>query len=311
MTRFWLRFLLLCRPNTKDKTDSPPTFTDLYEPTGERLGRGAYGSVHTYRYKPNGKEYAVKRIRCKTPADRAKVFQEIEMHRVSAGCANVLRLLDYYEEGDLFYLVFEKMAGGDLYRLLCRRALSREEVRAVVRGTARALRELHARGIAHCDVKPDNVLCRVRGRVTSLRLCDLNLASQEERLIGFRGSPDLMAPEVVVNRNKSESEQVGYDKRCDMWSLGAMMYMLLFDCMPFERMCGRKQCSFGQEFGKCSDCDRRTFNAILKGDFRIPKKCKKSSPSALDLIRKLLAVNPEDRLTAEEVCEHSFITNNC
>lgn len=305
MTWFWARLLGLCRPVRKAR----PTrlqFTEMYEATGERLGRGAFGSVSTYRHRPTGREYAVKKIRCRSNKDRAKVLEEIEMHHVSAGCENVLRLLEHYEEDGTFFLVFDKMAGGDLFSLLSRRPMTRGEVRAAVAEVARALRALHATGVAHCDVKPDNVLCEVKGQVTPLRLCDLNLASRQANMTGFRGSPDLMAPEVIIYR-KTDSSPASYDKSCDMWSLGAMLYMMLFDIMPFERTCGRKRCTFGQEFGKCHDCDERTFSAILNGDFMIPQNSSKASSSAVDLVKRLLIVNADKRLTAEEVCEHHFI----
>lgn len=75
----------------------PRRFDELYEPTGEQLGAGAYGTVATYRDRRTQREYAVKRIEKRSYSIRARVFKEIEIFNACAGHPNVVQLTEFYE----------------------------------------------------------------------------------------------------------------------------------------------------------------------------------------------------------------------
>lgn len=86
--------------------------SDLYSPTGQVLGNGAYASVQTYKKVNTNREYAVKLIEKDCSRSRSKVFKEIEMFHSCQSHENILQLIEYFEEEDRFYLIFEKMEGG-------------------------------------------------------------------------------------------------------------------------------------------------------------------------------------------------------
>uniref|UniRef100_A0A8C0MUK7 MAPK interacting serine/threonine kinase 2 n=1 Tax=Canis lupus familiaris TaxID=9615 RepID=A0A8C0MUK7_CANLF len=178
---------------------------------------------------------------------RSRVFREVEMLYQCQGHRNVLELIEFFEEEDRFYLVFEKMRGGSiLSHIHKRRHFNELEASVVVQDVASALDFLHNKGIAHRDLKPENILCEHPNQVSPVKICDFDLGSgiklngdcspiSTPELLTPCGSAEYMAPEVV----EAFSEEASiYDKRCDLWSLGVILYILLSGYPPFVGHCG-------------------------------------------------------------------------
>jgi MAP kinase interacting serine/threonine kinase len=311
-------------------------FHDLYEGTGETLGQGSFGRVHAYRNKLTNREVAVKVVEKQQRRSRYKVLKEIEIFHYCRGHENILQLIEYFEEDDRFYLVFEKMSGGSLFDVLRRlpreRRVTEEECRRVVRHLANALQFLHAKGVAHRDLKPENVLVSSSSDDTFgvVKLCDFDLASGVQvdlcpsslgssagscddgafvttpELQSPVGSADFMAPEVV---DVWQERAWTYDKRCDMWSLGVIMYMLLCGYKPFyaNHRCSNRWCEW-KDGGFCARCQDVLFEAIRLGKFDFPvEDWYNISYEAKDLVCSLLVTSPEGRLTAEQVLRHPWL----
>lgn len=291
-------------------------FNDLYEETGEFLGNGSYASVRTYKNKETNKEFAVKIINKITSLQRSKVFKEIEIFAQCQGNENILNLVEYFEEDDVFYLVFDKMEGGTLLsNIESRGHLSEYEAALVVREIATALDILHSKGIAHRDLKPENILCQRIGEVVPIKICDFDLASgvplggnnqngsKTPELLTPVGSAEYMAPEVV---DAWVGESFSYDKKCDLWSLGIILYITLCGYPPFYGQCG-EDC--GWERGEaCQDCQELLFTSIQDGMYDFPEdEWQAVSDPAKDLIRHLLVRNPRKRYSADEVLQHPWV----
>merc|ERR1711884_667242 len=136
------------------------TFHELYRLTGEVLGQGAYASVQTCVNIYTEVEYAVKIIDKVPTHSRSRVFKEIDLFHHCQGHQNIINLIEYFEEPDKFYLVFEKITGGQLLdRIATRKYFTEEETVEIIRDIAAALEFLHSKGIAHRDLKPENILC--------------------------------------------------------------------------------------------------------------------------------------------------------
>lgn len=292
-------------------------FSDVYESTGESLGEGSFGHVRTYRNVVTNKEYAVKVIDKSETKSRHRVLKEIEIFHHCQGHENILQLIEYFEEDSRFYLVFEKMEGGTLLDCILRRGhLTEQEASLVVRDIASGLNFLHKKGIAHRDLKPENILCVAAGQLTPVKICDFDLGSGIQigsrhcspvttpELLSPVGSADFMAPEVV---DVWQYQAWSYDKRCDLWSLGTILYILLCGYRPFYAHCG-KDCGF-EEGHACEDCQELLFKCIQQGVYTFPDQDWAGiSAEARDLIQHLLVKNPYQRYTAEQVLRHPWLS---
>jgi len=294
------------------------TFQEIYKLTGEVLGQGAYASVQTCINMYTKVEYAVKIIDKVPGHSRARVFKEIDLFYHCQGHKNIIQLVEYFEQFDKFFLVFEKINGGRLLDHIQRKKVFTEEEAAnVVSDVTGALSHLHAKGIAHRDLKPENVLCVHRNDTSAVKLCDFDLGS------GIRlntagggsvttpilctpvGSAEFMAPEIVEAFTEDNDEDLMYDKRCDLWSLGVMMYILLCGYPPFTGSCGYS-CEWSRG-GSCDSCQDKLFHNIKNGYFEFNRDDWKSiSGEAKDLISKLLVKDAKKRICADDVLLHPW-----
>merc|ERR1712087_650005 len=297
------------------------TFHELYRLTGEVLGQGAYASVQTCVNIYTDVEYAVKIIDKVPTHSRARVFKEIDLFHHCQGHPNIIQLIEYFEETERFYLIFEKVSGGQLLdHIQTRKYFTEREAANIIRDVASALEFLHSKGIAHRDLKPENVLCAYRDRLTPVKLCDFDLGSTPlfhsgggtdttPLLLTPVGSAEFMAPEIVEAFIEETEEDFKYDKRCDLWSLGVMMYILLSGYPPFSGSCGHK-CAWAAG-GACDLCQLNLFNNIQQGKFEFhSKEWSGLSGPAKDLIRKLLVKDAKKRLSARDVLYHEWLGNN-
>nr|XP_020037983.1 MAP kinase-interacting serine/threonine-protein kinase 2-like isoform X1 [Castor canadensis] len=335
-------------------------FEDVYQLQEDVLGEGAHARVQTCVNLITNHEYAVKIIEKQPGHIRSRVFREVEMLYQCQGHRNVLELIEFFEEEDRFYLVFEKMRGGSiLSHIHKRRHFNELEASVVVQDVASALDFLHNKGglwgwpgcaahrvpeflwvprlgtahlpeflemplfltpvllppgIAHRDLKPENILCEHPNQVSPVKICDFDLGSgiklngdcspiSTPELLTPCGSAEYMAPEVV----EAFSEEASiYDKRCDLWSLGVILYILLSGYPPFVGHCG-SDC--GWDRGEaCPACQNMLFESIQEGKYEFPDKdWAHISFAAKDLISKLLVRDAKQRLSAAQVLQHPWV----
>ncbi|XP_026062277.1 MAP kinase-interacting serine/threonine-protein kinase 2 [Carassius auratus] len=290
-------------------------FEDVYKLQNEILGEGAYAVVQTCINLITNKEYAVKIIEKRPGHSRSRVFREVEMLYQCQGHRNILELVEYFEEEDKFYLVFEKLRGGSILTHIHRRQhFNEQEASIVVQDIASALDFLHNKGMAHRDLKPENILCEHSDRISPVKICDFDLGSgiklnsdrspiSTPELLTPCGSAEYMAPEVVEAFNEEASI---YDKRCDLWSLGVILYIMLSGYPPFVGHCGT---DCGWDWGEpCQVCQSMLFESIQEGKYEFPEKdWAHISPAAKDLITKLLVQDAKDRLSAAQVLQHPWV----
>uniref|UniRef100_A0A2K5F5J5 non-specific serine/threonine protein kinase n=1 Tax=Aotus nancymaae TaxID=37293 RepID=A0A2K5F5J5_AOTNA len=288
-------------------------FEDVYQLQEDVLGEGAHARVQTCINLITSQEYAVK-VGLRYPGTSRSLSSSLAPPPLPPP-RNVLELIEFFEEEDRFYLVFEKMRGGSiLSHIHKRRHFNELEASVVVQDVASALDFLHNKGIAHRDLKPENILCEHPNQVSPVKICDFDLGSgiklngdcspiSTPELLTPCGSAEYMAPEVV----EAFSEEASiYDKRCDLWSLGVILYILLSGYPPFVGRCG-SDC--GWDRGEaCPACQNMLFESIQEGKYEFPDKdWAHISCAAKDLISKLLVRDAKQRLSAAQVLQHPWL----
>jgi len=305
-------------------TLSYSSFHDLYKLKNEVLGQGSYGRVETCTNVYSGKDYAVKIINKEHMFfNRKKMMKEIDLYHWCAGHESIIQLIDYFEEDDKFYLIFEKAAGHLLDAIVAKKTFPEAQAATIIQKLAKALKYLHSKGIAHRDLKPENVLIMDdKDCAKTVKLCDFDLCSPVQgtvttpRLQSPVGSPDYMAPEVVdlfLNEDNimydllEEDEDITYDKRCDLWSLGVIAYTLICGYLPFKGNCGR-DCGWSEGNEECYQCQTGLYQNIKSANYQfLDVHWSIINPDAKDLIMRLLRVDPNERIEAADVLDHPWI----
>jgi eukaryotic-like serine/threonine-protein kinase len=199
---------------------------------GDRLGRGGMGEVYLAEDTRLKRSVALKRLTPHLQADslyRRRFLEEAE--RASRfSDSHIASVYDVFEHQREIFLVLEYVEGETLRQRLCRR-MSLEEFFAIATQCAEALASAHARGIVHCDIKPENIMLTPAGTVKILdfgvakHLPRSDQSSTVDRAGAMAGTPAYMSPEVVL-------EQVP-DGRADIFSLGIVFYEALTAHHPF------------------------------------------------------------------------------
>ncbi|KAG9070930.1 hypothetical protein KI688_008473 [Linnemannia hyalina] len=193
------------------------------------IGKGAFGKVRVVQHKKTKEIYALKYIN-KAKCIRMRAVENIIQERrllEEVEFSLICNLRYAFQDDENLFMVLDLMLGGDLRFHLERAGPMKEEVvRFYVAELALALDALHSRRIIHRDLKPDNVLLDEHGHA---HLTDFNIAvyyNPSKPLVSIAGSMAYMAPEVLMRK--------GYFESVDWWSLGVVMFELLFG-----RLCER------------------------------------------------------------------------
>jgi calcium-dependent protein kinase len=201
---------------------------------------------------------------------------------------NIIRLFDSFEEHSSVHLVLELCSGGDLFDKIQDQSLTEAQVAIVMRQLFAAVSHMHSQGVTHRDLRPETILFATEGPIetTSLKLIHFGGATTNASMTTKMGTPYYIAPEVLVGRR--------YTRACDLWSCGVILYILLCGCPPFN-----------------GETDAQVLHAVRCGVYTFdPAEWEGVSENAKELIRQLLVLNPEKRLTAEEAAEHVWVKTN-
>jgi serine/threonine protein kinase len=199
----------------------------------EKIAEGGMGTVYKGRSLTSGMLVAIKIVPShllSNPVVLKRFEQEYNAAR-QIDHPNIVKALDFGRHEDTRYLVMEYVEGESLGQKIERdgRMDEKEAVRIITQ-VAEALQKAHKQGLIHRDVKPDNVLITHAGEA---KLTDLGLVKELETDLNLTrtgrglGTPHFMAPEQFRNAKKA-------DVRCDLYSLGATLYMMVTGELPFK-----------------------------------------------------------------------------
>ena len=257
----------------------------------KELGKGSYGQVFRCQNKETGNVYACKKMSKKKIKNKKQFQTELNLLRTTDH-PNIIKLYDIYEDNKYIYLIMEECNGGEFFDSLAKRAKEKnmyteKECAKIFKQILEAVNYLHAHGVCHRDLKPENILFSNVADDSCLKLIDFGLSKVldgESNMKKTVGTTFYMAPEVI---------QGNYNEKCDIWSCGIILYIMLCGKPPFysqdEDELKKKICS-------------------LHYNFDYPE-FKKVSQDAINLIKKIL-VSPDKRLSAGEILADPWIKEN-
>eukprot|EP01029_Cantina_marsupialis_P027801 TRINITY_DN774017_c0_g1_i1.p1 TRINITY_DN774017_c0_g1~~TRINITY_DN774017_c0_g1_i1.p1 ORF type:complete len:364 (+),score=96.45 TRINITY_DN774017_c0_g1_i1:147-1238(+) len=262
---------------------------DDYYLLEKELARGSTGTVFLYRKRETSKEdwpelIAVKSIykfnHGELISNEIKILEKLKH-------GNVVRLHASTGTKRMFHICFEYMPGGELLERIIEVGVFTESLaRVVLREVIQGLKYCHKMGVAHRDLKPENLLLDETKAYTTVKICDFGMSKVfDNGMKTFCGSPLYTAPEIFIDGD--------YGKECDMWSVGVILFLLLSGTLPFY-----------------SDNFTELQKLILAGKFSMEgENWDGVSENARDLIRRLIVVDPSERLNCSEVMAHPFVTS--
>ncbi|CAK8678117.1 unnamed protein product [Clavelina lepadiformis] len=291
------------------------SITDEYDVNwNQKLGTGISGPVRVATKRSTGENFAIKVV-----LDRPKARQEVQMHWMCSGHPQVVSLFEVFRNELQFpgesesqcrlLLVLELMDGGELfYRISKQHGFTERHAAATTMQIALAVRHLHSMNIAHRDLKPENLLYKNSSEESPIKLCDFGFAKHDNGdLMTPQFTPYYVSPQVLEAQRRHRRDRTSvatstpytYDKSCDMWSLGVIIYILLCGYPPFysEHPTSRRA------------IDRSMRRKIMSGTYQFAdREWGRVSNRAKDVVKKLLCVDPHERMTIEELVQHPWLT---
>ena len=253
-----------------------------------KLGEGRFGKVNLAIHKLTNQKVAIKIIdknHIKLKEHRQRVDSEISILK-QVNHYNISKLFSVIENEERIYLVQEYIKGNDLNIMIKKKdkpKIKEQKALNYFRQIISAVEYIHKLGIAHRDLKPENILINEKNVI---KLIDFGLGkifSKGELLKTQCGSPFYASPEMINGDNYNGAIS-------DIWSLGVILYLMLFEELPFM------------------DVEvKRLYKKIIEGKYEIPEdKINDVSKEAIDLISKILAVNPKKRIKISGIKNHPW-----
>jgi len=252
------------------------------------LGSGAFGEVWLAHHKDLDRDFAMKIIKKRKNRrnDEKEILNEIEILK-KLDHPKILKVVDFYSTLKKYYIITEYCHEGELFNEIIKVGKFDEGQAAfIINQILKAITYCHKMNIIHRDIKPENIMItnREKNGCLQVKLIDFGTAKifekghQENKYVG---SSYYMAPEIIKRK---------YDEKCDLWSIGVIMYILLTGRPPFD-----------------GNDDDEILENVKKGVFD-----KSSYPYPLlssqskDLIDKLLQYEPKKRISADQAIEHPW-----
>lgn len=278
---------LIITPSHFVKENTGP-FYQFYTVDANPLGAGAWGEVRKCKHTSTS-EIRVVKIISKLELPREMIENRTAFHEAELlkkfDHPNLPKIYEFFEDSSNYYIVLEYCRGGDLFdRIVELKNFTEIQASEIMLQLLLAVNYLHSKGIVHRDIKPENILMNNK-ETLSLKLIDFDTATMYKN-ISFKnmfGTPLYMAPEIVKGK---------YNEKCDLWSCGMILYILLRGGPPF--------------YGTDDEIFKILKN--IKPSF-VGEPWEAISREAVDLLKKLLEPDPKKRISSAEACQHPWVAN--
>ena len=253
----------------------------------KELGSGSFATVHLVKHKASGAIRAMKAIKKGVGFDdednELEVINEINI-LMKMDHPNIVKIFEFYNSPDHYYLITEYCEGGRLFDLINKnKAFTEIQASYIMHQIFSVVNYCHKMKIIHRDLKPENILVnKNENGFVKIKICDFGTSlcfKRGEIQDKIVGSIYYIAPEVLKKK---------YNSKCDLWSCGVIMYILLTACPPFS--------------GRSNDI---IVKKIIIGEYdktKLNKRCK----ACIDLIDKLLEKDISKRIRADAALKHKW-----
>jgi len=242
---------------------------------------------------------AVKIIKKKALAEdeRKKLKNEAEILR-QLDHPNIIKLYEIFEDKKYYYIIMEFLTGGELFEKITDEDFygdfTEKDAANIMQQVFRGINYCHSNNVVHRDLKPENLLLESNvtseslGGKKSMKIKIIDFGTSQQFEVGGKskmeeryGTPYYIAPDVLNKR---------YDEKCDIWSLGVILYILLVGYPPFNG----------------SD-DKKIIDAVKKGEYTLDEpEWDDVSDEAQDLVKQCLTYDPAKRASASAALEHPW-----
>ena len=258
----------------------------------KEIGHGTYGHVYRVQSISTGNVYACKKFDKKYIKNKKRLKNEIDLLRATDH-PNIIKLFETFEDKNHLYLIMEECSGGELFARLAKNAknnkmYTEKDAAKIMKQILEAVNYLHYHNVCHRDLKPENILLSSMEENSQLKLIDFGLSkvlkSVDDIIKGKVGTLYYMAPEVIMG---------DYNEKCDVWSCGVILYIMLSGNPPFY--------DNDQEKLKEKICN-------IEYNFNFPI-FSKISDDAKDLLKQIF-VNCENRPTISDILNSTWVRGN-
>lgn len=258
------------------------------------LGEGSFGKVYKVMHKKTNEFRAMKVINKSNSSlsyeEEDEILKEINLLK-RLDHPSIIKIYEYFNTKRKLFIITELCTGGELFDRITEVRFFTEVVAAhIMKQIFSATYFCHINNIIHRDLKPENIL----------------IENQEERKKDFFNIKIIDFGTGEVNKHKMLSEKTGtayyiapevinncYNEKCDLWSCGVILYILLCGCPPFS-----------------ADTDEEIFAKIKIGKYQFKGSVWNNiSEEAKDLIKELLTKDIDKRLSAKQALEHPWFQN--
>ena len=258
----------------------------------KEIGHGAYAHVYICQNISTGNVYACKKFVKKYIKNKTRFKTELNLLKATDH-PNIIKLYETFEDKANVYLIMEECNGGELFERLAMNAknhklFTEKDAAKIMKQILEAVNYLHFHGVCHRDLKPENILLSSMDEYSQLKLIDFGLSKVlktiDSNIKGEVGTLYYMAPEVFLGK---------YNEKCDVWSCGVILYIILSGNPPFfdtnNEKLKEKICNIEYNF------DLPIFSKI--------------SEDAKDLLRQIF-VPYESRPTISDILNSTWVKEN-
>ena len=268
------------------------------------IGTGNFSEVHLVENKTTKILYAMKSFEKRRVEslhkERDVLMEKYALEKISPH-KNIIGYYGSSKDDFEMYILFEYINGGDLWhRKVIYGIPSEKLIKFYFIQILQAVKHIHSFNIAHRDLKPENMMITKDNKVVKLidfgSSLDIDGTDFEKKIeemkkkekkrrpdfIHFVGTPNYMAPECVHNQFS--------DKRCDLWSLGCILYDLYVGFPPFN-----------------GASEYLIFQKSIKAKYIFPEGI--IPELAQDFIKKCIVIDPDKRMTLDEMLSHPLLIN--